>query len=115
MEKSQIIVAEWLTQTGPIPEGYQEHYLQGELQEFQHEFDNGRDPEKLKGELADVAIALLGIATQYGFDMQEAIEKKMELVQVKYNPQDLSYFMDMGYTRAEAMAACKRVWDSNNP
>jgi len=103
----------WLMATGEIPDGYQEAYLGGEYDEFQREWDNGRDPEKLQGELADIAIALLGIAHQYDFDLGEAVEKKMDIVDQKYNPQDISYFMDQGYTREQAMAACKRIWEES--
>jgi len=111
MKEHQARVGTWIAQTGEIPVGYQEAYLGGEYEEFQHEWDNGRDPEKLQGELADIAIALLGIAHQYGFDLGEAVEKKMEVVDQKYNPQDISYFIDRGYTREQAMAACKRIWE----
>lgn len=107
---SQAIVGEWLSNTGQIPEGYQEAHLQTEVAEFNHEWGNGRNPELLKQELADIAIAVLGLAVQYDFDMAEEIEKKMEVVHQKYNPADINYFIEMGYTRSEAMAACKRIW-----
>lgn len=110
---SQALVGNWLLQTGEISEGYQEAHLDSEILEFRHEFENGRDPELLKQELTDIAIAVLGLAVQYDFDLSQEIEKKMEVVNFKYNPEDIAYFMEMGYSRGEAMSACKRIWQQH--
>src|SRR3990167_1089900 len=91
---SQALVGRWLLATGEIEPGYQEAHLLGEVDELQAELTNGNDPERVKGELTDVAIAVLGLAVQYDIDLQAEIAAKMELVTEKYSPQAIQFFLD---------------------
>lgn len=111
---NQSVVGQWILSTGQIPDGYQEAHLSDEVAEFQHEFGNGRDPEKMRGELADIAIAVLGIAAAHEIDVMGAINEKMALVYIKYPPATMRELQEQGMTRKEAFTYMKELWEKNN-
>lgn len=112
---SQQLVGEWLLSTGELPDGYQVTHLGDEGEEFLHEWNNGRDPEKIRGELADLGIALLGIAAEQGVDLEAAMMEKMALVYIKYPPHIIQELQNEGMSRREAFSYMKNLWAKNNP
>ena len=111
---TQALVGQWILSTGEIPEGYQMAHLGSENEELLHEWNNGRNPELLRGELADVGIALLGIAAEQGIDLQAAMLEKMAQVYLKYPPDLIRELQEKEkMTRAEAFAYMKELWEKN--
>ena len=111
----QKLVGGWTLGTGEIDEDYQAHQVGQEVGELHEELSNGRDREAIVGEVADIAIALLGYAEQHGIDVGEAIMAKMALVYLKYPPHVMLELQAEGLTRAEAFAYMKDLWEKNNP
>lgn len=111
----QKLVGNWTLSTGEIDEDYQAHHLTDEVAELHHELSNGRDREAIVGEVADIAIALLGYAEQHNIDVVEAIMAKMALVYLKYPPHVMVELQAEGLSRAEAFAYMKDLWEKNNP
>jgi len=55
----------------------------GELLEI-FQWDSEGNPERVKEELADVMIFCIQLAMKYGFDIEEIIQEKLAINEVKY-------------------------------
>lgn len=114
-ERPQQYIGMWLDGTRAEADDYQVEYLRGELDEFQHEWGNGRDPEHLRSELADVIIVAIGLLHLLGEDADQAVYDKLAINYVKYPPDTMQELMDSGMSRADAFAYMKDLWHKNFP
>jgi hypothetical protein len=114
-ERPQHYIGMWLDGTQAEVDDYQVNYLQGEVDELTHEWGNGRDPEHLRAELADVIIVATGLLHFMGEDADEAVMDKIGINFLKYPPDTVQELMGEGMTRGEAMAYLKDLWHKNFP
>lgn len=114
-ERPQHYIGAWLDGTRAEPDDYQVEYLQGEVDELNHEWGNGRDPEHLRSELADVIIVATGLLHLMGEDADQAVYDKLAINYIKYPPDTIQELMDEGMSRADAFAYMKELWAMNNP
>lgn len=114
-ERPQHYIGKWLDGTGAEADDYQVDYLQGEVDELRHEWGNGRDPEHLRSELADVIIVATGLLHLLGEDADQAVYDKLAINYVKYPPDTMQELMREGMSRADAFAYMKQLWSMNHP
>lgn len=114
-ERPQHYIGMWLDGTSAEVDDYQVNYLQGEVDELRHEWGNGRDPEHLRAELADVIIVATGLLHLMGEDADTAVMDKIGVNFVKYPPDTIQELMSEGMSRSEAMAYMKHLWSLNHP
>lgn len=114
-ERPQHYIGAWLDGTRAEADDYQVDYLHGEVAELAHEWGNGRDPEHLRSELADVIIVATGLLHLLGEDADQAVYDKLAINYVKYPPDTMQELMDGGMTRGEAFAYMKDLWSKNHP
>lgn len=58
-----------------------------------------RDPEKIRGEVADVLIYLFSFCRTMNIDLAEAMLEKMEKLNLKYPPRKISYEEHMEFKK----------------
>lgn len=114
-ERPQHYIGMWLEGTHAEVDDYQVNYLQGEVDELNHEWGNGRDPEHLRAELADVIIVATGLLHLMGEDADVAVMDKIGVNFIKYPPDTIQELMSEGMSRADAMAYMKHLWSLNHP
>lgn len=114
-ELSQQLIGAWVDGTRAVVDDYQINYLQGEVDELKHEWSNGRDPEHLRAELADVIILATGLLHLMGQDADAAVYDKLSVNYLKYPPDTMQELMDGGMSREDAFAYMKHLWSLNHP
>ena len=114
MKEQQELVGNWQREAYSQELLTPEHRLARASMEWDElilEVEQSGNMEAMAEEAVDVIITLLGFIDTTGFDAQDLVNKKIELMYEKYNPEQLALFKEQGMSELEAIAEAKRLWE----